>query len=244
MYRKKISSTAIILGLLLVASNLFFLAFPYYTFANPVEDSDCAIAVSPPSGLFQLDNMNPGDENSATLTIINEGESPFTVHLGMKWTGGDPLPGEIGDLYNQITMVISYQELVFYDGLMSDLEGDKNDRDSLLDLGYLVGPIFPGEPIDLDFTVFLPGAETGNEFQGSMLQTTIFLLTSCGTVTEIPPEPPGTEPPGGTNPPGTEPPGTNPPELPKTGVFIHIVFTFIGFFLIIAGLMLKHTWNK
>ena len=94
-----------------------------------------------------------------------------------------------------------------------------------------MGPLRPGQTVDLDFSIFLPGRETGNEFQGSTVTTKIVLIAQCGNGEVVPPEEPGTDPGDDKKP--------KQPHLPRTGSLSLIFTAILGLLLISSGILLK-----
>lgn len=222
--RGRLGLIMILLGVTLVSACLLSLVRPLYTFAANVDEYDdrrCRITVSPDS-LFELGNLNPGDAFIRTLTVTNEGELPSYIWLKHEWVDGDPLRGEVGDLFSQLNMTISWRNVDLYSGPMNGLVEP-------LDISVQIGPVRPAETMELDFYIWLPGPETGNEFQGATVTTRVILLAICGSEEDVPPDPPGTDPP--------EPPG--PPDLPRTEGLALTLVTLIGFALILLGLIVR-----
>jgi hypothetical protein len=81
----------------------------------------------------------------------------------------DPGAGEPGNLYDALTETITCSGRILYSGPMSALVGPIN-------LGDLAGPIYPGKKVKINFTVLLPGPETGNESQGASLKSSYALI--------------------------------------------------------------------
>lgn len=215
-----LGSLLIAAGILIVLCCLMLMAQPLYTMAQEDGDNPCRFTVSP-DVLFEERNLNPGDTVSRTLTVTKLGTEPAYLWVRQEWLDGNPLSGEQGDLYNQIILIITWRGIELYYGLLSGLEEPLN-------ISSIIGPLRPGQVMNLDFTVYLPGPQTGNEFQGSTLNTRFIFYTRCGTETEVPPEPPG----------------TNPPELPPTSGIIHLLLIFCGFVMIILGIMIKRKFAR
>ncbi|NLC51484.1 MAG: hypothetical protein GX764_04160, partial [Firmicutes bacterium] len=222
----------------------------------------CRLIVSPDDLLFELENLNPGDRETRTLTLKNDGEKKLYFHVSMDWLEGDPGVGELGDLYEQLLVTLFYKGKEVYcgsmkglDGAFAELQEPKKDY---------MGVLEPGESEDLKFSVYLPGPETGNEFQGSSLKTEIIIKAFCerdeedddehqrrkkprpqpepddpeDEEIEISLEPPGGEP---ESKPGEEAdpePLPKTGELPKTGAF-PIILNISSLMLIAAGLALR-----
>ena len=97
-----------------------------------------------------------------------------SLGLGQQWVAGNPEPGQPGDLFNQLKLTVKTGDTVLYDGKLSGL-GEP------VDVTDLIGPITPGQPLSMDYEVYLPGRETGNEFQGSYLVTKFIVYAKCMT---------------------------------------------------------------
>lgn len=218
--RRSPGSIALILGVMFLLAGLLLSIHPHYTFAGPADtdgDQRCRITASP-DALFKLGNLNPGDSYSRTLTIKNEGELPAYLWLTHEWVDGNPLPGEQGDLFSQLVMTISWRGITLYHGPLEGLE-------ELLNISIQIGPLRPGQSLDLDFDIFLPGQSTGNDFQGSTVTTRMIILTACGDGTEEPPEKPGTDP--------------RRLPLPQTEGFTPALLILLGLSLVVLGVALK-----
>lgn len=216
--RRRLGSPAVLVGVVILLAGLLLSIHPHYTLAGPAGENGnrrCRITVSP-DALFELGNLNPGDSYSRTLTVTNAGELPAYLWLTHEWVEGDPLPGERGDLFSQLVMTISWRGITLYHGPMDGL-------DEPIDISAKIGPLRPGQKLDLDFDIFLPGPSTDNDFQGSTVTTKIILLTACSNGTEEPPERPGTDP----------------RRLPQTEGFTAALLVLFGFFLVVLGLALK-----
>lgn len=216
--RRSTGAAAILLGVLLLLAGLLLSVEPLSTLAGPAGekgDRRCRITVSP-DALFELGNLNPGDVYSRTLTVKNEGERPAYLWLGHEWVEGDPLPGGVGDLFSQLIMTITWREITLYSGPMDGLAEP-------LYISARLGPLRPGQRLDLDFSISLPGPSTGNEFQGATVTTRIILITACGNGEEEPPERPGTDP----------------SPLPRTDGLTLTLIILLGLSLISLGLFMK-----
>ena len=114
-----------------------------------------------PSGtsLFNLTNMNPGDTNEAKIDIYNSLEYRFQLFMRTERVSKAPSQGE-ADLFKQMVLTIQYDGDEIYNGPMADF------AQSNISLGFL----HPGDHRELKAIVYLPGAETGNEFQGTSVE--------------------------------------------------------------------------
>ena len=133
--------------------------------------SDLGLKVTPEdTKLFNITNMNPGQTVSSKITVTNSYKAPFELFLRTERTSTVPLPGE-PDLFKQIKLTITFRGKVIFKGSMFDFASSEG--------GLSLGIFEPGEIQELTATAYLPGAETGNEFQGLKLDTKwIFTATS------------------------------------------------------------------
>lgn len=187
MPRRSAASLVIVLGAsLILCAMILLLQLDYARAQDTAEREQYRLSISP-GVLFELGNMHPGDTVTRVLTIVNEGDLPLFLRVRHERVDGNPLPGEPGDLYAQMTMTITCGERVIYSGPLNGLAEP-------LDLSAQTGPIRPGQAHHLEVTVHLPGPETGNEFQGSTLRTRFVFHADRGEGIEVPPEEPGTDP--------------------------------------------------
>ena len=190
------SSKMIILGALLVILSLLLMFQPLFTWAQELnEDHPCRVSLDPPEGLFELENMNPGDSYTRSVTVTKTGTSDADLYLTWDWVDGNRELGEPGSLFEQLELVISHAGEELYRGPM--VGGPRaGDPPSIEDALYVIF-LEHGDEVKLDFTVILPGPTTGNEFQNSTLETKLVFYTICtedpGTPTP-PPAPPEEEP--------------------------------------------------
>lgn len=137
-----------------------------YAVSLEVIGSDLGLEIVP-SGtkLFDLTNLNPGDTSEEKIDIKNNYTSPFEVFMRTKRTSPQPQPGE-ADLFSQLVLTIYLDDVVIYTGPMN---GYAQNNISL-------GKINPKNEKELRAIVHLPGAETGNEFQGKSLQVKWYFM--------------------------------------------------------------------
>jgi LPXTG-motif cell wall-anchored protein len=145
----------------------------HITYASSLElvGIDLGLKVTPEdTKLFNISNMNPGQTVSSKITVSNTYKSPFELFLRTERASTVPLPGE-PDLFKQIKLTITFRGKVIFNGSMFNFASSKG--------GLSLGIFKPSEIQELTATVYLPGAETGNEFQGLRLDTKwIFTATS------------------------------------------------------------------
>ncbi len=184
----KHSSKMIALGTLLVVLSLLLMFQPLFTWAQELNSGHpCAVTLDPGVRFFELENMNPGDSTTSTVTVTKTGIASAWLYLTWDWVAGDPGLGEQGSLFEQLILVISFEGTELYRGPMvgGPIAGDPSKIEDALKIIYMDH----GDEIALDFTVILPGPETDNEFQGSTLETKLVFYTICDDVPEIPDQP-------------------------------------------------------
>lgn len=97
-----------------------------------------------------------------------------SLGLAQEWVAGDPRPGQPGDLFNQLELTVKTGDTTLYEGKLSGLKEP-------VDVTERIGSIALNQPLTMDYEVYLPGRETGNEFQGSHLVTRFIILAKCTT---------------------------------------------------------------
>ncbi len=182
---KKYSSKMVILGSLLVIFSLMLMFQPLFTWAQIVTDAHpCRVALDPTENLFELENMNPGDIYSRTVEVTKTGTSSANLYMTWDFISGTPGLGELGSLFEQLILVISYKGDELYRGPM--VGGPRaGDPSSINDALYIAFMNY-GDVLLLDFKVILPGPETDNEFQGSTLVTKLVFYTICSDEPDTP----------------------------------------------------------
>jgi len=111
--------------------------------------------------IFDIGNMNPGQRVTSKVTIKNTTKSPFELYLRIERLTSVPTEGE-PDLYEQIQLTITNRGELIYIGTLYGFANSENG----ISLGYFT----PSQFSDLIAEVYLPGAETGNEFQGKNIE--------------------------------------------------------------------------
>lgn len=116
--------------------------------------------------LVETDNLGPGDTKSSTMTIFIDPESETSsLRVWLKAeiyknVLGKEVNGKRGNLDDRLILTITHENgKELHKGPISKL--NKN---------VLVGDIQKGTPVNLTFTVHLPGEATGNEYQGASLK--------------------------------------------------------------------------
>jgi len=166
------------MGALMILASLFWMAEPYYTWAQEQNnDHPCRVALDPFESLFELENMNPGDITTRTVTVTKTGTSASNLYMTWDFISGAPDLGQDGSLFEHLILVIEHEGKELYRGPM--MNGPQAGSPSKLTDALFIAFMNFGDELELDFTVILPGAETGNIFQGSTLVTKIVFYTIC-----------------------------------------------------------------
>lgn len=164
----------------MILASLAWMVEPYYTWAQDQNDHPCRVALEyedEDESLFRLENLNPGDETTKSVTVIKTGTSSANLYMTWDFISGDPALGQEGSLFEQLILVIEHEGNELYRGPM--LNGPQAGTPSQLTDALYIAFMEYGDELELDFTVILPGPETGNEFQGSTLVTKIVFYTIC-----------------------------------------------------------------
>lgn len=187
--RSIISSLTVIIAVMVLMTCATVMFEPYYTLAREENNqkSGTIEVTTPDETLFVLENMSPGDSVTGLLHVTITGTEPAYLWLKLERIGGLPPPGEPGDLYLQKLVEIRWDNLTIYSGPMEGLAEPISISDHS-------GPLLPGQPMEFNITISLPGPKTDNKYEGSTLQTRFVFYSKCGQVVEVPPEEPGLDP--------------------------------------------------
>lgn len=144
----------------------FCVTYISHVYAIEVIGANTGLKVNVSDVLVSTDNLAPGDTKASTMTIYIDPESN-TSSLRV-WIRseiiesvlGKEVNGIRGNLDDRLVLTVTHQDgKELHSGSISKF--DKN---------VLVGDIQKGNPVDLTFTVHLPGEATGNEYQGASLK--------------------------------------------------------------------------
>ena len=172
MRRNAVSSEAIIDGVMLTITGMAMAKQPSHVFALELVGDELGLHLeNADTSLFDVQNMYPGDTETASMSVSNKGELLFTADIRIERTGGTV---GVGDLYEQLQLIIKYMGEEIYNGPMDGFSS------------YHLGTFQPGVSRPLDFLVHLPGPETGNEFQGSTLGIKLIFTATREPVPETP----------------------------------------------------------
>lgn len=173
------SKIIIFLGALMLLASLVWMIEPYYTWAQDTNDHPCRVSLEyEGDSLFELENMNPGDETTKTVTVIKTGTSSANLYMTWDYISGTPAPGEEGNLFDQLIFEVRQGDTLYYTGKMSEFPYQIGSPSAITDSLYL-GFLEFGDELELEITVILPGPETGNEYQGASLVTKLVFYTIC-----------------------------------------------------------------
>ncbi len=108
--------------------------------------------------LFDMGNMNPGDEVTSSILVKNRYIKPFNLYLRVERIGEAPKT-DAPDLYDKLIMTIKQGTDQLYSGSI------------IPSLPIEIGSFTPGDVANLDISVSLPGSDTSNEYQGMQVDT-------------------------------------------------------------------------
>ena len=170
------------LGIVFLILGLIFSAFPIQGYAEDLEiiGKDIGLVVKPADRrLFDLNNLNPGDMETARLVIKNNYKHPFNLYMRAERIGDIPKEGE-ADLLDVLIVNINLRGKQIYKGPIKDFAVSS----------ISLGKINPGDVHTLIAKVSLLGPETGDEYQGKSAEVQwIFIAESVR-----PPSKPGDRP--------------------------------------------------
>jgi len=239
LHKNKNLLSLVLVVLVLAGAGLIFSAWADFASASRIILTGDAegLRLDPEGPLFTEENMAPGHEATADLTVRNEGENDFDLTVSAKKTGGND---EDGLLFKALQVKITGEEGApeYYSGSMSELNGAE------------IGKIPAGESKDLDITVLFP-EEKGNEYQGTSVEMSwIFHATGDSEDDgggggrrrrtyeyEYEPEPPAAAPEEEQDDEliiEPEAPGAK-PEMPKTGVGAPYLYYLLGALALLTG---------
>ncbi|ANX01205.1 hypothetical protein CSTERLE_06290 [Thermoclostridium stercorarium subsp. leptospartum DSM 9219] len=134
--------------------------------AIEVVGTDTGLRVELSGNPVPTGNLTPGDTKTSMMTISIEPESgASSLRVWIRSEIVESIPGKdvngiIGNLDDRLILTVTHEDgRVLHNGPISKFNEN-----------ILVGDIRKGEPVDLTFTVHLPGETTGNEYQGASLK--------------------------------------------------------------------------
>jgi LPXTG-motif cell wall-anchored protein len=142
----------IVLNLLLIVS---FFNFPVFAAELQIIGGETGLKVIASDTFFNELNIYPGDTIEGKVTIKNTNNTPFELFLTANRIDTQPPLGET-DLYKQLVLTVILRNETIYSGHMCDFA----DED-----GISLGVFNAGQTETMKISVYLPGEETGNEYQ-------------------------------------------------------------------------------
>ncbi len=116
-------------------------------------------------GNLNTDNLNPGDKKEAHLRLTNKGPGDIILYIRTKIIKENTLRGAY--LADILRLNVKDSHNTVYDGTFRDADQRGNIR---------LGTLKPGSEKILGFNAELPGAKTGNEYQGASMKV-IWIFT-------------------------------------------------------------------
>ena len=194
MNMTRYSKIMILLGALLLLIGLMLTFEPLYTWAQD-SNHPCRVALDPDDNLFELENMNPGDSTTRTVTVVKTGES--SANLYMTW---DPI-SEIAGLGGGQLLEVLQLEIwetdeegnrirLIYSGLMADAPPFADDLTENEIEARWIAFMEHNDVLYLEFIVTLPGPQTSNDYQNASHAANLVFYTICADIPPPPPPPP------------------------------------------------------
>ncbi|MEW5954270.1 MAG: hypothetical protein AB1815_11210 [Bacillota bacterium] len=171
MKLKVVSSIISILVVVLTGAVLLLAGGPHHTYAFVTSGQDCGLRVEVAPDYVDVTNLNPGDNKNSYLTVHNDGASRLTYYFDIVKTGGIKgyyrgLTG--GDLDEKLVLTVERRGEVLFEGLLSEFEE------------LAMGGLAAGAADQIGIKVHLPGAGSGNEYQGAGVTVKFAFRADCG----------------------------------------------------------------
>jgi len=160
MKGKNLILTIVLISFLLVAG------YPAYAVGEPQitnNGKEAGLVITAPLNPVDISNLNPGDTKVSQLLLTNNGSDPFQMvsirtHI-LPGSENSPRGGALADI---LRLTIRDGNTIIVDNLTF--------REAAALLNQTLGSMAVGEQKVLDFTVYFPGREAGNEYQGASFQ--------------------------------------------------------------------------
>ena len=164
MYKKTCGIMAVTI-LLIICGSLWFLsasANPVFAFNLEIVGDNLGISITHDSPIFDIDNMAPGETETSTISVKNQGDAPFSLALDSLLENGDDA------LFEKLEFTVEDDDgtLIYYTGSL------KNANHVAL------GSILPGEEKTYILSICFP-PDAGNEFQNKAVSV-MFIFTAYG----------------------------------------------------------------
>lgn len=166
---------------LVAALALLLFALPAAAAGIEVVGAEEGLVLIPSGGdLFDLDALSPGDTLQGTIKLRNDYSRWY--HL---WIKAAELTADEPSLFEVMELTVDYRGELLYQGKVDGFAADKE---------IYLGRYEPGDVGELVVTAHLPGAETGNEYQGKSASVKWIFSAQASEEVVVEPEEPGLEP--------------------------------------------------
>jgi hypothetical protein len=164
-------------------------------YAIELEGAETGLKVNTSGVLVSTDNLAPGDTKTSSMTISLDSDSSVkdnTLPVWMRAEVIESIPGKSfegkkGNLEDKLEFTITHENgEMLYKGLANGLGKT-----------IVLGRIAKGESFDINISVHLPGAATGNEYQAASIKVKWKVITMYSpgpSPTPTEPSPTPTEP--------------------------------------------------
>lgn len=169
-----LKTTKMILGTLLVTCFLIT-ALPTTIMGEegprviPIENK-CGLEVEIPQKTVDLGNLNPGERKESYIKVTNKGSGNMTLFIRTNMMDETTVNG--GYLADAMKLTIKDGRNMIADDLFRNVV----DNGSIF-----IGTLAPGTSKILDLSTYLPGDETGNEYQGAYMKVSWTFVTQCSS---------------------------------------------------------------
>lgn len=145
-----------------------------------VADKDGLKVTPQASSIFDLNNLNPGDKEEREITLENKyADCYIDIFVRTERASKAPEEGE-ADLLEQLKVKVYLEEALIYDGEMKAFASANTS----------LGTLEFNKDKKIRIVVYLPGYETGNEFQGKEIKVNwIFTAESNCSSSDLPTDP-------------------------------------------------------
>ena len=159
----RVKKAKMALGILFVTS-LVFTSVPTITWGKEKPRviaimNSLGLEVKVPHKTVDLANLNPGDSKATSLQVSNKGLNEIMVFIRTNILEETTLRG--GYLADKVNFSIKEEGNILADDVLRGVGNMGN---------ILIGTLKPGDSKTLDFSSYLPGTETGNEYQGAYMR--------------------------------------------------------------------------
>lgn len=146
------------------------------SFTFMVHSEDCGLVVTTAEEAEDTDNLNPGDLTTALLLAENTKEDPLNYYFNIEKVDSAPgfYPGLEGrPLQEALEITIARGEEKDFQGTVSDFI--EKYAPGGMEMGLLEG----NTSQEIDISTYLPGPDTGNEFQNARVALRFEFRAEC-----------------------------------------------------------------